>query len=61
MEDVFGQLQLQVCKQKDFVEEFHSLRQKLSRCVSMYSKYGQSDSRNFPRKQHVGNCLHSKG
>ncbi|KAI5934231.1 interleukin-26 [Manis javanica] len=37
MEDVFGQLQLQVCKQKDFVEEFHSLRQKLSRCISCAS------------------------
>ncbi|KAB0361639.1 hypothetical protein FD754_005795 [Muntiacus muntjak] len=32
MEDVFGQLQLQVCKEMHFVEEFHSLRQKLSRC-----------------------------
>ncbi|XP_036755279.1 interleukin-26 [Manis pentadactyla] len=37
MEDVFGQLQMQVCKQKDFVEEFHSLRQKLSRCISCAS------------------------
>ncbi|XP_010992502.1 interleukin-26 isoform X2 [Camelus dromedarius] len=33
MEDVFGQLQLQVCKEIDFVEDFHSLRQKLSRCA----------------------------
>ncbi|XP_010968800.2 interleukin-26 [Camelus bactrianus] len=40
MEDVFSQLQLQVCKEIDFVEDFHSLRQKLSRCVSMHSKYG---------------------
>ena len=40
MEDVFGQLQLQVCKEMHFVEDFHSLRQKLSRCVSMHSKYG---------------------
>ncbi|KAI4587848.1 hypothetical protein MJG53_020526, partial [Ovis ammon polii x Ovis aries] len=36
MEDVFGQLQLQVCKETHFVEDFHSLRQKLSRCVSIY-------------------------
>ncbi|XP_047644482.1 interleukin-26 isoform X2 [Phacochoerus africanus] len=39
MEDVFGRLQLQACKETDFVEDFHSLRQKLSRCVSMHSKY----------------------
>ncbi|VTJ84169.1 Hypothetical predicted protein, partial [Marmota monax] len=32
MEDVFGGLQLQICKEIDFVEDFHSLRQKLSRC-----------------------------
>ncbi|ELK02475.1 Interferon gamma [Pteropus alecto] len=32
MEDVFGQLQLQVCKEIHFVEEFHSLKQKLRRC-----------------------------
>ncbi|XP_008587081.1 PREDICTED: interleukin-26, partial [Galeopterus variegatus] len=32
MEDVFGQLQLQVYKEIHFVEDFHSLRQKLSRC-----------------------------
>ncbi|XP_058598068.1 interleukin-26 isoform X2 [Neofelis nebulosa] len=32
MDDVFGQLQLQVCKERHFVEEFHSLRQQLSRC-----------------------------
>ncbi|CAK6443208.1 unnamed protein product [Pipistrellus nathusii] len=37
MEDVFGQLQLQVCKEMHFVEEFHSLRQKLSRCISCAS------------------------
>ncbi|XP_024431941.2 interleukin-26 [Desmodus rotundus] len=37
MEDVFGQLQLQVCKEIHFVEEFHSLRQKLSRCISCAS------------------------
>ncbi|XP_072830020.1 interleukin-26 isoform X1 [Vicugna pacos] len=37
MEDVFGQLQLQVCKEIDFVEDFHSLRQKLSRCISCVS------------------------
>ncbi|XP_027783160.2 interleukin-26 [Marmota flaviventris] len=34
MEDVFGGLQLQICKEIDFVEDFHSLRQKLSRCIS---------------------------
>ena len=49
MEDVFGQLQLQVCKEMHFVEDFHSLRQKLSRCVSMHSKYG-FDTRHLPRK-----------
>ncbi|XP_066221861.1 interleukin-26 [Saccopteryx leptura] len=37
MEDVFGQLQLQVCKEIHFVEEFHSLRQKWSRCISCAS------------------------
>ncbi|XP_057599084.1 interleukin-26 isoform X2 [Hippopotamus amphibius kiboko] len=37
MEDVFGQLQLQVCKEIHFVEDFHSLRQKLSRCISCAS------------------------
>ncbi|MBZ3888967.1 Interleukin-26 [Sciurus carolinensis] len=33
MEDVFGQLQLQTCKEIDFVEDFHGLRQKLSHCI----------------------------
>ncbi|XP_014917952.1 interleukin-26 [Acinonyx jubatus] len=37
MDDVFGQLQLQVCKERHFVEEFHSLRQQLSRCISCAS------------------------
>uniref|UniRef100_A0A8D0ISB5 Interleukin family protein n=2 Tax=Sus scrofa TaxID=9823 RepID=A0A8D0ISB5_PIG len=37
MEDVFGRLQLQACKETDFVEDFHSLRQKLSRCISCAS------------------------
>ncbi|XP_019604492.1 interleukin-26 [Rhinolophus sinicus] len=37
MEYVFGELQLQVCKEIHFVEEFHSLRQKLSRCISCAS------------------------
>ncbi|XP_011372160.1 interleukin-26 [Pteropus vampyrus] len=37
MEDVFGQLQLQVCKEIHFVEEFHSLKQKLRRCISCAS------------------------
>ena len=49
MEDVFGQLQLQVCKEMHFVEDFHSLRQKLSRCVSMHSKY-DFDPRHPPRR-----------
>ncbi|XP_036154686.1 interleukin-26 [Myotis myotis] len=35
MDDVFGQLQ--VSKEIHFVEEFHSLRQKLSRCISCAS------------------------
>ncbi|XP_006097943.1 interleukin-26 [Myotis yumanensis] len=35
MEDVFGQLQVR--KEIQFVEEFHSLRQKLSRCISCAS------------------------
>lgn len=61
MEDVFGQLQLQVCKEIHFVEEFHSLRQKLSRCVSMHSKYGEFDPLNLPRRQHVCSCRHTKG
>uniref|UniRef100_A0A3Q2HV09 Interleukin 26 n=1 Tax=Equus caballus TaxID=9796 RepID=A0A3Q2HV09_HORSE len=38
MEDVFGQLQLQVRREIHFVEEFHSLRQKLSRCLSTHSR-----------------------
>ncbi|XP_019496070.1 PREDICTED: interleukin-26 [Hipposideros armiger] len=37
MEDVFGQLQLRVFKEIRFVEEFHSVRQKLSRCISCAS------------------------
>ncbi|XP_053442240.1 interleukin-26 isoform X2 [Nycticebus coucang] len=37
MEDVFGQLQLQVCKEIHFVEDFHSLRQKLSCWISCAS------------------------
>ncbi|XP_020008228.1 interleukin-26 [Castor canadensis] len=37
MEDVFGQLQLQICKEIQFVEDFHSLRQKLSHCISCVS------------------------
>ncbi|XP_059537008.1 interleukin-26 [Myotis daubentonii] len=35
MDDVFGQLQVR--KEIQFVEEFHSLRQKLSRCISCAS------------------------
>ncbi|VCX39837.1 unnamed protein product [Gulo gulo] len=35
MEDVFGQLQVQVCREIHLVEELHSLRQLLSRCVSI--------------------------
>ncbi|XP_007951592.1 interleukin-26 [Orycteropus afer afer] len=34
VEDVFGHLQLQVGKEVHFVEDFHSLRQKLSHCIS---------------------------
>ncbi|KAL4701229.1 hypothetical protein H8959_015233 [Pygathrix nigripes] len=37
MEDVFGQLQFQGCKKIRFVEDFHSLRQKLSHCISCAS------------------------
>ncbi|XP_055986820.1 interleukin-26 [Sorex fumeus] len=37
MEDVFGKLQLQVCKEIHFVEDFHSLRQRLSHCFSCAS------------------------
>ncbi|XP_021534291.1 interleukin-26 [Neomonachus schauinslandi] len=37
MEDVFGQLQLQVCREIHFVEELHSLRQQLSCCISCAS------------------------
>lgn len=51
MEDVFGQLQAR--KEIQFVEEFHSLRQKLSRCVSMHNKRGEFDPTTLPRKQHV--------
>ncbi|XP_006859674.1 PREDICTED: interleukin-26 [Chrysochloris asiatica] len=34
MEDVFGHLQLKSCKEIHFVQDFHSLRQKLSHCIS---------------------------
>lgn len=61
MEDVFGRLQLQACKETDFVEDFHSLRQKLSRCVSMHSKYGEFDPNTLSRKQHEGSGFHPKG
>ncbi|XP_006886164.1 PREDICTED: interleukin-26 [Elephantulus edwardii] len=33
IEDVFAQLQLQTCKEIYFVEDFHSLRQKLINCI----------------------------
>lgn len=61
MEDVFGQLQLQVRREIHFVEEFHSLRQKLSRCLSTHCKYREFDPGNLPRKQHVESCLHTEG
>ncbi|XP_004632259.1 interleukin-26 [Octodon degus] len=37
MEDVFDQLQFQIYKEIHFVEDFHSLRQKLRRCMSCVS------------------------
>lgn len=37
MEDVFGKLPKD-SKEINFVEEFYSLRQKFSHCVSMYKK-----------------------
>ncbi|XP_002918373.2 interleukin-26 [Ailuropoda melanoleuca] len=37
MEDVFGQLQVQVCREIHFVEELHSLRQQMNRCISCAS------------------------
>ncbi|XP_010642522.1 interleukin-26 [Fukomys damarensis] len=37
MEDVLDQLQLQIFKDIHFVEDFHSLRQKLRRCISCVS------------------------
>ncbi|KAG3291417.1 interleukin 26, transcript variant X1 [Ictidomys tridecemlineatus] len=49
MEDVFGGLQLQICKEIGFVEDFHSLRQKLSRCVSMPGKCGEFEPRKLPK------------
>ncbi|KAM6216416.1 interleukin-26 [Rhynchocyon petersi] len=33
MEDIFAQLQLQACKEIHFVEDFHSLKQKLAHCI----------------------------
>lgn len=51
MEDVFGQLQLQVFKDIDFVEDFHSFRQKLSRCISVHGKHSEYDLRNLCRIQ----------
>ena len=61
MEDVFGQLQLKICREIRFVEELHSLRQQLSRCVSTPSKYGDVEPRNLPRNQHVGIFLNIEG
>ncbi|XP_012859545.1 interleukin-26 [Echinops telfairi] len=34
MEDVFGHHQLQVSKEKHFVQDFHGLKQKWSHCIS---------------------------
>ncbi|ELW67026.1 Interleukin-26 [Tupaia chinensis] len=39
MEDVFAQLQFRVCKETHFVEDFHSLRQKLSHCIGNKGVY----------------------
>nr|CAB0000102.1 TPA: interferon 2G [Callithrix jacchus] len=44
MEDVFGQLQLQGCKKIQFVEDFHSLRQRLSHCISCASSAREMES-----------------
>ncbi|KAM6154221.1 interleukin-26 [Erethizon dorsatum] len=44
MEDVFDQLYLQIYKEIHFVEDFHSLRQKLRRCISCASSGGEMKS-----------------
>ena len=61
MEDVFGQLQVQVCREIHFVEELHSLRQQMNRCVSMHSKYNEFEPRILPRNQHVGSHPRTEG
>ncbi|XP_006147358.1 interleukin-26 [Tupaia chinensis] len=43
MEDVFAQLQFRVCKETHFVEDFHSLRQKLSHCISCTSSARETE------------------
>ncbi|KAG8514198.1 Interleukin-26, partial [Galemys pyrenaicus] len=59
MEDVFGQLQLQVCKEINFVEDFHSLRQKLSRCISCASSAREMKS--IRRMKRTFYAIGSKG
>nr|XP_003475987.1 interleukin-26 [Cavia porcellus]CAB0000260.1 TPA: interferon 2G [Cavia porcellus] len=44
MEDVFDQLQLQICKETHFVEDFHSIRQKLRCCISCTASGGEMKS-----------------
>ncbi|XP_062058445.1 interleukin-26 [Lepus europaeus] len=44
MDDVFGQLQLQALKDTDFVEDFHSFRQKWSRCIACASSVREMKS-----------------
>ncbi|XP_019807722.2 interleukin-26 [Delphinus delphis] len=51
MEDVFGKLQLQVCKEIHFVEDFHSLRQKLSHCISCASSAREMKSINRMKRK----------
>ncbi|XP_005397524.1 PREDICTED: interleukin-26 [Chinchilla lanigera] len=59
MEDVLDQLQLPACKEIHFVEDFHSLRQKLRRCISCVSSGGEMKpitrmKRTFYRIGHKG-------
>ncbi|XP_004386475.1 interleukin-26 [Trichechus manatus latirostris] len=54
MEDVFGHLQLQVCKEIHFVDDFCSLRQKLSHCISCPSSAREMKSITTIKKTFYG-------
>ncbi|XP_003797875.1 interleukin-26 [Otolemur garnettii] len=59
MEDVFGQLQLQVCKEIHFVEDFYSLQQKLSCWISCASSAREMKS--ITRMKRIFSKIGNKG